>query len=175
MAEPFVVSASEHGVVRVFSAEVDGATGITADTVQTFLGEGLTLDPTRVEVFPAQDIAPIGLAAYLHEGYGVPMEQLDSAEADLNALTGLIVLVATSAFEGRAVALNPKPALRFVGLYREPASAPPVSMASPEAAEGVVAAPGRDAVPVHTRRGSTWPLVLVALLAAAALVLFLVL
>ncbi len=177
MTDPFVVHSSERGVVRVFTTDLDAESGaaITPENAQKLLGDGLELDAKWVEVFPSQSIAPIGLAGYLQDGYGVPKEQLDGTVAALDALTGLIVLVGSNAFRGQAVTLDPKPGLRFVGLFSEPRPDPPVRMPGADTAEGVVAPSQPVSPPVQTPRGPAWPLVLGALLVAAGLVLFVVL
>ena len=177
MDDPFHVPASERGTVRVFTTDLqpEGDAAITPENVHKLLGDGLDLDSTKIEVFPSKAVEAIGLAGYLRDGYGVPTEDLKGTEAALNALAGLVILVASSAFKSQSVVLDPRPGLRFVGLYQEPRPEPPVSMAAPDSAEGQVTPPGGASPPVEQRKGSTWPLTLGALLLAAALVLFLVL
>ena len=176
MTDPFTVKASERGVVRVFTTDVDaeGSAAITPENVHKLLGDELNLDASRVEVFPSTVLEAMGLSAYLQEGYGVPKEDLSGQAAALDAMKGLVILVASSAFQGKDATLDPKPGLRFVGAFAEPSAAPPTTMAVPEASEGTLSPQGQSA-PLHTKSGNTWPLALLALLVAAGLVLFLVL
>lgn len=174
MTDPFEVLSSERGVVRVFTTDVDaeGSSAVTPENVHRLLGEGLALDPSRIEVFPSTVLEAMGLSTYLQEGYGIPDADLKGQAASLDALKGLVVLVASGAFKGQVVTLDPKPGLRFVGAFKEPGMAPPEPMASPESADGPLIPTDRT-TPLKARRGSPWPIALLALLIAAGLVLFL--
>ncbi len=174
MTDPFEVFSSERGVVRIFTTELDaeGSSAVTPKNVHRLLGEGLDLDAGRIEVFPSTALEAMGLSVYLQEGYGIPEADLSGQAAALDALKGLVILVASGAFKGEAVTLNPKPVIRFVGAFREPAMAPPTSMAAPEAAEGVLE-PGGRTPPQPAPRGSSWPVAVLALLFLAILVLLL--
>ena len=173
-ADPFHVLASEQGVVRVFATELEpeGAAAITASNVHKLLGKDINLDPAKVEVFPAKVIQALGLAAYLYEGYGIAEEDLRGKRSALDALTDLIVLVPSSAFMNKAQTLEPNPALRFIGAFREPAKAPPASMARTKGTEGRLTPPSSgDTMQLRHRRGS-WIIALGALIIAVTLVLF---
>ena len=176
MIDPFQVAATERGVVRVFTTDLDaeGNAAITAENVQRLLGERLDLDSSRVEVFPSTVMAEMGLSNYLIEGYGVPAEDLEGTSAKLDSLKGLVILVASSAFKGQSVTLSPTDGIRFVGAFQEPGMAPPTSMAAPESAEGALQPTGSSR-PLETRPGSFWPIALIALLGAAVLVFVLAL
>ena len=169
-ADPMQVLSSERGVVRVFVADESVALG--PEAVHAFLGDGIELDAAKVEVFEAEIIAEMGLSTYLEDGYGIPAEEMETDILD--ALEGVIVLVASSAFQGRAVRLAPNPAFRFVGAFQEPGNAPPKRMAAPKAADGTISV---EALPQPTAASGSipaWLIALVALLLAAGLVLFLV-
>ncbi len=171
--DPFQVAASEFGVVRVFTTDLEpeGDAAITAKNVHKVLGHDLDLIADKIEVFPAKVIAGLGLSAYLAEGYGIPEADLAGKAAALDALNGLIVLVPTSAFGGAAQHLDPKPGVRFIGAFREPRPAPPQAMAPSTSSEGLLSPKsGGDVMPLKHRRGS-WVIALGALIIAAALVL----
>lgn len=175
MADPHQVEASEFGVVRVFTTELEpeGDAAITAQNVQKILGNDVELDASKVEVFPSKVIAGLGLSAYLREGYGIPERDLAGKAAALDALSGLIILVPTSAFGGRAVSLEPNPAVRFIGAFREPRPAPPVQMPDSPSAEGQTTPAAADYTTMVQRRSKgSWIIALGALIIAAALVLF---
>lgn len=174
--DQFTISAHERGVVRVFTTDLEpeSSAAITANNVHRLLGEGLELDAKRIEVFPTKAVEAIGLAGYLTEGYGIPPQDLKGRGAALDALQGLVVLVASGAFNGKAAVLNPSPALRFLGAFYEPGMAPPVAMEKPISATGNLSGTSGP-VPAKPRARVPWALPLGALLMAAALVLFLVL
>ncbi len=176
MSDPFEVPSTERGVVRLFTTDLDaeGNAAITAENVHRLLGNDLDLDPSRIEVFPSTVIEEMGLSAYLSEGYGIPVEDLKGTAAKLDGMKGLVILVASSAFKGQEATLAPNDGIRFVGAYREPGMAPPKTMAVPEATEGHLSPSGSDQ-PLSTRRGSFWPVALLALLGAAILLLLLAL
>jgi len=175
MTDPYHVLSSERGVVRVFTTELDaeGNSAVTPSNVQRLLGADLDLDNSRIEVFPSTALEAMGLSVYLQEGYGVPEEDLRGVSAALDSLSGLVIIVASSAFKGRTATLEPNPGLRFVGMFSEPPSAPPEPMVAPETAKGALGDTGSPA-PMNARKGNAWPLAILALLVLAGLVLFLV-
>lgn len=173
-SDPFNVSASEQGVVRVFTTDLEprGDAAIMPKNVQRLLGENIELDPSGVEVFPSKMIESIGLTNYLIEGYGIREEDLVGTAAALDAHAGLMILIRSSAFKGHALTLDPVHGIRFVGAFREPANAPPKPMAETPSSEGTLSPEG--AKPDHTKKrtGNGWKIALFALFAAAGLVLF---
>jgi cell division septation protein DedD len=173
--DQYHVSATEIGTVRVFTTELDpeGAAAITASNVHKLLGAGVELDAAKVEAFPAKVIQSMGLSAYLQDGYGIAEADLNGKRAALDALTDLIILIPSSAFQAQAQTLDPNPALRFIGMFHEPAKAPPIQMAKTEAAEGTIAPPvsPANADDLRQKKGS-WIIALGALIIAATLVLF---
>ena len=173
--EAYRVPSSELGVVRVFTTNLDpeGAAAIAASNVHKLLGKDIELDPDKVEVFPAKVIQALGLSAYLAEGYGIAPEDLKGKRSALDALTDLIILVPSSAFKGKAQELDPNPALRFIGVFSEPAKPPPAPMSKLASAEGQITPPGGNHDPTAQRHGqSSWIIALGALIIAATLVLF---
>lgn len=174
MPDPFKILSSERGVVRVFTTDLDseGSAAITPENVYRLLGDGLDLESSRIEVFPSTVLEAMGLSNYLVEGYGIPKADLQGQVASLDALKGLVVLVASGAFKGKVAELDPKPGIRFVGLFSEPSVVPPEKMEVPKTAEGIIGE--SEPVSLETRSGSMWPLTLVLLLVAVALVLLLV-
>lgn len=174
MTDPFSVASSERGVVRIFTTDlsVEGNSAITPENVHKLLGDRLELDASRIEVFPSTVLETMGLSSYLEEGYGIPKSDLAGTSAALDALKGLVILVASAAFRGQSATLNPKSGIRFVGAFQELLSAPPRSMAPPESVEGKLEE-NSGASSLGTSRVRNWPIILLALLAAATLVLFL--
>ena len=175
-ADPNLVSETEHGLVRLFTTELDPpeASKITPANVQRLLGDGIQLDPSRVEVVPSKALEGLGLRRYLVDGYGIAEAELAGKAAALDALTGLIVLVPSSAFRKRPQVLDPNPAFRFIGVFREDAAEAPSVMAPRESAEGMLSPPARARRDAPGRRRS-WVGALGALVIALALVIWLVL
>ncbi|NND43329.1 MAG: hypothetical protein HKO04_14770 [Silicimonas sp.] len=174
MSDPLEVRAGEHGIVRVFTTDLDpeGDAAITAQNVAKLLGEDISLDPKKVEVFPARMIESLGLSAYLREGYGIPEDGMAGKAAVLEALSGLVILIPSSAFQGKAATLDPNPGLRFIAAFSEEPSAPPERMAPRAASDGTVAPPDASVRDRSDRgRMKSWVIALASLLAAAALVL----
>lgn len=173
MADPFEIKSTESGVVRVFSTDLEpeGNAAITPQNLHKVMGKNIELDPSKVEVFPSQMIEPIGLTTYLSEGYGIPEKDLAGTAAALDALTGLVILIPSSAFRGKAATLEPANGIRFVGAFREPASDAPRPMTETPSAKGSLSPKGKKPDP-FVRHGRGWMVALAALLVAAALVLF---
>ena len=176
MTDPFSVSAHERGVVRVFTTDFDaeGNAAITRENVARLLGSGLDLDPARIEVFPSSRLDPMTLSEYLREGYGIPAADLAGKASALDALKGLVILVASSAFRGKSAELDPKNGIRLVGAFSEPGMQPPKPMLPAEGPEVTLQQRGATALPSGGRKpGST--LALAALILAAVIILALVL
>jgi len=175
-SDPFTIPTGERGVVRVFTTDLEpeGDAAITAGNLQRLLGPDVTLDAEKVEVFPSSVIEGLGLSSYLQQGYGIPHEALAGKSAALDALSGLVILIPSSAFEGRTQVLEPNPGLRFIGSFREPDPEPPQRMAPAEAAEDHIEPRETRIDPEPRQRMSSWVIALGALLIAAALVLYVV-
>ena len=174
-ADPHQISEHEHGLVRLFTSamepEVDAA--ITAQNVHKLLGDEIALDPEKVEVFPSKVIAGLGLSRYLSEGYGIAENELSGKSAALDALTGLIVIVPSSAFTIKPQTLNPNAALRFIGVFEEQKGEIAGSMSKPDTAKGQVKPPEATTFnPAPRARYYSWLIALGALIVAATLVLF---
>jgi hypothetical protein len=130
------VAASERGTIRVFSADLTPAELARLRTpsptdprpadlsvLAALLGVD-TLAPGQVELFHSDDVAPIGLAAYLTEGSAVAEAAIAADRARLDALQGPLLIVHSAAFGGQAVTLHPDARLRLQGVYT--AETPPV-------------------------------------------------
>ena len=174
--DPTQVKATEYGKVRLFSTELDpeDASNITAQNVHRLLGENLDLDPKKIEVTASKAIESIGLRQYLHSGYGIAEKDLQGKAAALDALTGLIILIPTSAFKGIEQTLDPNPALRFIGVFDEEAAAPPAPTMKTASAEGDLPPPKGHSRPIPSA-GRSWIGAIGALIIAAALALYFVL
>lgn len=173
LTDPMEVTQSEHGLVRLFvtDLEPEGDAAITRNNVAKLLGDKVTLNPAKAEVTTSRAIEALGLSTYLSQGYGIADADLRGKSAALDSLKGLIVLIPSSAFENRPQTLDPNPALRFIGIFREEAAAAPGPMA-PVDTRGAELRPSRVAAPESRRSGPSWAIALGALLIAAALILW---
>lgn len=114
------VPAHEHGIVRVFSLSMsaDQAASLRNSRQAQVDALGLKeIDPRGVEVFQISDLADIGLPGYLREGVDADEAGLTRDQAKLRALDGWVMLVYSSAFEGRDVDFTPTPELTLIGAY----------------------------------------------------------
>lgn len=174
--DPYTIKANERGTVRVFTTELEpeGDAAITPQNIYKLLGDGITLISSKVEVFPSKVLEGMGLTAYLNEGYGIPAEDMAGKAAALDALKGLVILVPSTAFGGIEQVLEPSPALRFIGAFHEPPSAPPKKMAETDGAKGLMSPQARAESNAQSQFRYSWLVALGALVIAAALVLFVV-
>ena len=125
MSERMEISAHETGLVRVFAVDLpDGkiesfaAPGDGGWPLREALG-ARTLDPDRVEVFPAKNLEGLGLTGYLTEGLGVDPQELNGVRGRLDAVDGPIAIVTSAAFQREAQTLAPQAPLRHLGTFRE--------------------------------------------------------
>lgn len=172
MSERIDIKSSEQGVLRVFAVDLEGE-ALAAFTrrngdwpVQKALG-AKTLTPERVEIFPVSDLEGVGLSGYLEDGQGVAPGELDGLRGQLDAVTGTVMVLPSSAFAGSAQTLTPRAPLRLIATLNE--ERPPVRFdpLPSEAAMGIVTPPVEPAPAGPTRRALT-------LLALIALAIFLI-
>jgi hypothetical protein len=118
------IPAHDRNGVRVVTANLtpDDLRRDKAALAETLLGDP-HLDPAFIEIFDLADLAGVGLSAYLTEGLGVPVASI-SNPAQLDALTGPVLILLSKALHGRDVTLTPDPRLTLVGTYAE--ERPPV-------------------------------------------------
>lgn len=78
--------------------------------------------PDKIDIFTAGAIAPVGLPAFLAEGHGISTDDLAPAQAKLNALTGVIVVLPAFALEDRRATLAVTAPLTHISTFREAAA-----------------------------------------------------
>lgn len=150
MPEALHVAPQEHGVVRVFALDVpQGETARWKDAerpdwpLPPALGvESLAAED--VQVATPSDLAGLGLAGLLAEGYEVSAEQLAPDRAALDSEAAPVAIVRSGAFD-RPAELHLAPEVRWLGTYTEP-GAPPIlpPMGRYESARPRPAASGGD-------------------------------
>lgn len=115
---------NEQGQVRVFAinrAATDVAGEIEKYGKMTFVSDLIDqeLPEAGFELFPMTDLSGVGLSGYLGQGYDVPPEQIAKARAKLDALEGYVLLIFSSAFQGRDVTLTTTADLTLIGTFGE--------------------------------------------------------
>lgn len=105
-----------------------------------------------VELFGLSDLAGVGLARYLSDGYDVDRAAIRADGARLDALDGYVLLLFSRVSDGGDVTLRADPDLTLIGSYAEPKAAhaaPAIATASAASYSGVradAAAPRRSRV-----------------------------
>lgn len=149
MNDALTVSAFEHRRIRVFQLDIDDGeiaaikdpapdTAPTAAAVAQLLGLDW-LNPDFFEIFPVEDLDGLGLAGYLVQGNGVCQAEVAPSLAQLNAVTGQVLIVYSSSFAGKAVTLCPTRQLRLIGAYGEPSTEVKFTALPEAAAQGILA------------------------------------
>ncbi|MDT0681305.1 hypothetical protein RM543_01310 [Roseicyclus sp. F158] len=136
------VPAGETGVIRVFAVDAAAGTPFSAQEAEAALG-GDTLDKGKLEVVNLEDLLGVGLTGYLIEGLGADPDEVAPDRQKLDNLSGQAVIVPSSAFEGRAVTLEPRAPLTEIGAYREIEATPATGPLESQAAAGSMDRPGR--------------------------------
>ncbi|SHI95257.1 hypothetical protein SAMN05444000_10431 [Shimia gijangensis] len=151
------VTPTENGLIRLFSVDLPPEE-ITLFRTRSFDKDGEqsswplwdALDPTYldedfIEFCDIASLEDLGLTGYMTEGLGVSEVDVAQDAARLSAITGHVLIVFSSAFDGIAQTLTPRAPLRWIGTYRED-KAPVVFAPLPsEAAKGILA----PAAPAH--------------------------
>ncbi|GFE52233.1 hypothetical protein So717_39860 [Roseobacter cerasinus] len=125
MSAPIRIPQGERGKIRVFAINQppeEIATALKKQPKADLARELLNaphLSTTSAEIFPMSDLAGVGLAGYLSEGYAVEDDALAPDRAKLDALDGYVMLLFSDSFGGAAAELEPGPTLTIIGTYAE--------------------------------------------------------
>ena len=110
------ITATEHGVVRLFALE----TAQRFDHPDLIAALGVeALDETHVDILSIADLDELGLEGYLTQGMGIPAPEVEAMRAQVNSLKGDVVLIRSAAFGGRTAELSPKAPLRWIASFGE--------------------------------------------------------
>lgn len=135
------IPASERHTLRVFALNMTPAEAALLRDTDAPLNPGQILPPLRpdaarrllgtdvadlaqIDLFHSDDIAAIGLAAYLIEGNAVAEAQIAADAGILDAYKGYVLTIRSPAFGGRAAVLELDPKVTLLGTYAE--EVPPV-------------------------------------------------
>ena len=166
----------ERAVIRVFAinrppAEMRSALAQTPkpDLARELLGAP-HLNTATAEIFPVSDLAGVGLAAYLADGYAVPQEALKENRARLDALDGYVLLLFSESFGGRETRLEPGPDVTLIVTYGEFSPAPATETLSAESAQAYSGVRPPPKPTIQRRRPGSSAVVVVAFLVLAVLI-----
>ena len=124
------ISALERGVHRLFAINLV-AEDIAAFTQETYTDDDEVewplksalgaqyLDHDFVEVFPISNLDGYGMVNYLVEGNGISTDQVEPLRAQLENLTGYVLIVSSAAFSGAAQTITPRAPLRHIATFSE--------------------------------------------------------
>lgn len=168
------VSASEHGLVRLFAVDLppneiaafatpdpDGSQGWP---LRDALG-ATQLNPDYVECFDLADLDDLGLTGYMEQGLGIAPKDIAQDALQLGALKGPVLVVLSSAFGGTAQELTPKAPLRWIGTYAEEGHAIAFEPLDSKAAQGSLT-PAAPNTPANPHLTVLWAVLALPVLAA---------
>lgn len=162
------ITATEHGVVRLFAIET--AQSFDHADLETALGVE-SLDPKQVDMIALDDLDELGLEGYLALGMGIPAEEIQAMRPQLSALKGDVALIRSAAFQGKATTLRPQSPLRWIASFGEQRLDTSSTPMTSKAAQGILTGP----TPAKTRSNKTvlfWVLVAFGLMLALTLSMF---
>lgn len=169
------VPAHEAGVIRIFApAPADPALAailpphpLDAGHLAPLLGVD-HLRTEDAERIPIRDLGDYTLSEFLRIGHDIRSAELAPCAARLDGLSGHVILVHSSAFEGRPATLRPAPSLAFLGAFRRN-DAPPTPLSLPEAPRPEILTPPASPDARLRRRSGLALLILTLVLGAVLL------
>lgn len=149
MPEQMKVKAQEHGLIRLFTVDLPPEE-IEAFQSRQFgedndhwpLRDALTatyLDEDFIEFFDVADLEELGLAGYMVQGLGIAQKDVDEVSAQIDQISGHVLIVLSNAFDGFVQTLNPKIPLRWIGTFEEEGADVQFKPLKSAAAQGSVA------------------------------------
>ena len=132
------ITATEHGVVRLFAIETAQTFDYAA--LETALGVA-KLDQEHVDLIAINDLDELGLEGYLTLGMGIPAEEVTEMRSQIGALKGDVALIRSAAFAGKATVLNPQAPLRWIASFGEIPLDTTSAPIETESAKGTISGP----------------------------------
>ena len=166
MTDRITISEHETGLVRLFALDIPIRQAIALRDAPEKLAQMLgvpRLDPDHIEVFDSDDLAGLGLAAYLAEGHGIAEEDLEPNAAQLMQLTGPLMILRSSALPDRPITLTPKAPLRWLASFGEDRPVVPLTGIASASAQGQLS----HAAPPAVRAAGSLLVVAIGLIVAA--------
>ncbi len=171
MSETFHVSATEHGVIRIFMVNLsaDDAARFMQSPEEINRALGVEdLNEEFVELFALSTLDGVGLAGYLIDGLGVAEADVAPYRSRLNGMSGHVLIVLSRAFGGRAATITPTAPLKWIGTYTEEGASVKFEPLPSKGAEGAVTGSPAKAPKSDARIGGM--IAMYALIAMFALV-----
>lgn len=142
MTDPLRIPLTHDRAVWLFAIDLPDAEidAFLAGDLAAALGTD-AVDAGQIEVIDTDTIRVIGLAKYLSEANGMDDATVSPDTAMLDSLRGRLLMVFRAALGDGGTRLTPRPPLRFIGHYAEPAPALPPPMPDTPSASGILAGP----------------------------------
>lgn len=174
MAEMLTVTEREYGTIRVFTVDIEPVEmrrllDPKPDMMPTGAALGGLLgldwiDPDHADLFDVADLDDLGLLGFLEQGAGISEDELTAHSAQLEALTGVVLIVYAKGFLGKAVELHPQPRVTPIVCLKEAKSAIEFQPLQSKSAEG-------DIAPVSAPQSNPHLTLIIAILALPILLL----
>ena len=116
MSTQMNITATEHGVVRLFAIET--AQTFAHAHLATALGTD-TLDENHADIITIADLDELGLEGYLALGMGIAADEIEAMRPQIKALKNDVALIRSAAFMGQATTLTPQAPLRWIATFGE--------------------------------------------------------
>lgn len=169
MTNAVTLPLGHHGHVWLFAVSPHLET-LDEDEVGHGLGVG-TLDISHVDLIDTETMRAYGLSNYLTEAIGVAREQVTPHAADLDRLTGQLLLITSAALPQVASAIVPLDRFQLLYQFGPEFEAQPLTPLRAEAAHGILT-PTTKAPMSDARIGGM--VALLALLVALFLVVYVI-
>ena len=146
------LSATEHGMLRVFALSADLSAQLEETGSLDALGRALGVEisaPDDVQILSVDTMGELGLSGLLREGYDVVPNLEDATRLD--ALGRDVALIRSAAFGGVEATFLQTGKAELIATYREgKAPAPHFTPLESDAAKGVLTGPAAGAKPRHS-------------------------
>ena len=145
--DPTVVTAHEHGRIRIYLASYGLSMEIghvgTFERLESALGT-TGLNSKDVQQIQTRILDEMPLSQFLIDAYDVSEDEIAPHRATLDAADGLILVIRSGAFRDRPVTLNTSSDATLLATLSEPnASKPFTSPLSAKGAEGILSKPAK--------------------------------
>lgn len=132
------ITATEHGIVRLFSIET--AQSFDHNDLAKALGID-TLDPDHTDLITIDDLDELGLEGYLALGMGIAADEIEAMRPQIGALKGNVALIRSAAFGGKATILSPQAPLRWIASFGEVPLDTTATQIKTASAQGTISGP----------------------------------
>ena len=107
------------------------------------------LNADDIELFDVADLDELGLAGYLIQGNGVAHSAIEMDRVGLGKINGWVLILYSSAFDGKPAQLSPNRQLSLVGMWQETRDQISFAHLPSEAAKGNISPPSPPTINPH--------------------------